>query len=180
MLEARSMNQKIIKGGIIGGLVVFVWGMLSWMVLPWHKPLLKPFKDEGIVRPLLVSNASQSGVYILPHQYGDDQKTGEEPFVFTVMNPKGLAPIGFLMLRSLAIQILGAGLVTWLLLQTRLPDDNTRLGFVVIVALTAGVVCHLPNWNWWGFPTDYTFVQIADLTIGWFFAGLAILKIVLK
>jgi hypothetical protein len=67
--------------------------------------------------------------------------------------------------------------VTWLLLQTANLSYRRRVGFVVVVALAAGVVAHVPFWIWWKFSTSFTLVEFADLIIGWGLAGLLIAKV---
>jgi hypothetical protein len=32
----KHMWPSLIKGGIMGGLAMFLWGMVSWTLLPWH------------------------------------------------------------------------------------------------------------------------------------------------
>ena len=73
--------------------------------------------------------------------------------------------------------VLGALLLTWLVLQIRAPGYGARVGFVVIAALAGGIICHLPNWNWWGFSTSYTAVTLADVVVTWLLAGLVIAKV---
>jgi hypothetical protein len=38
-------------------------------------------------------------------------------------------------------------------------------------------VTHVPYWNWWSFPEEYTLVAMADLAVGWFLAGLVIARV---
>jgi hypothetical protein len=58
-----------------------------------------------------------------------------------------------------------------------LPSYWHRVGFLVVVAVTAGVICHVSDWNWWGFSAGYTAVAFADLIIGWTLAGMVIAKV---
>jgi hypothetical protein len=102
------------------------------------------------------------------------------PFVFMVMNSKGTGSMKKLMLRGLAVQLAGAFLITWLVVRAGIKRYSERLLFVLIVALAAGIVCHLPEWNWWGFPAKFTALAIADLLAGWFLAGLVIAKVASK
>jgi hypothetical protein len=78
------------------------------------------------------------------------------------------------MRRGFLIQAAGAFMITALLLTTRLPTYFGRVLFVAMVAGTAGILAHLPYYNWWEFPPGWTFVSIADLVIGWFFGGLVL------
>jgi hypothetical protein len=34
------------------------------------------------------------------------------------------------------------------------------------------------SWNWYGYPTDFTVVQLAEHTVGWLLAGLVLASIV--
>ena len=76
------------------------------------------------------------------------------------------------------ILFISAGLISWLLLQTKAMPFIHKAFFVAIVGLTAGVITYLPAWNWLGFPAGYVWVHIIDLTITWFLAGLAMAKVV--
>src|SRR3989442_1654297 len=61
------MLKSLLLGGILGGLVLFAWGVVSWMLLPWHLATLEKFKDEAKVAQALTANATKSGVYLLPN-----------------------------------------------------------------------------------------------------------------
>ena len=61
------MLKSLSLGGLIGGLVLFAWGVVSWMLLPWHLATLEKFKDEDKVAQALTANATKSGVYLLPN-----------------------------------------------------------------------------------------------------------------
>jgi hypothetical protein len=149
---------------------------------------MKHFQDEKIVREALASSATAAGAYVLPCPRNVDQNLSEEekkaqmkekyeqmqkgPFAFVVLSPKGTGPMWMNMIVSFVIQFVGAFLVTWILLLSRIGNYFVRLFFVIIFALAAGVICLLPTWNWWKFPADYTLIGIADLMAGWFLAGI--------
>jgi hypothetical protein len=83
--------------------------------------------------------------------------------------------------RSLVIQALilmaSALLLTWLLLQTSGLSYLSRVIFLGGAELAAGVMVDLPNWNWWGFSTGYTVVNLIDGAITWLLAGLVIAEV---
>jgi hypothetical protein len=188
------MLKSIFLGGLIGGLVLFAWGVVSWMLLPWHLATLEKFTDEATVAQALAANAPKSAVYILPnaHKYEpgmteEQRKMAEAegmkrmmqgPVMFAALRPQGASGMGSALPVQLFTGIMAAILATWLLAQATLLDYWQRVGFVVMLALTAGVVCHIPYWNWWGFSASYTAVTFADLLVSWFLAGLVIAKMV--
>ncbi len=188
------MMKSLALGGVLGGLVLFVWGAISWMALPWHTMTFEKFKDESSVAQAISANAGHSGIYLLPNPHKQDsslseaqRKAAEEdgmkrmmegPFMFASVSPHGSGSMSTMMGIGLATQILAALMATWLVLQTSGLTCWGRVGFLVMLGLTAGVITNLQHWNWWNFSTAYTAVCFGDLLIGWFLAGLVIAKIV--
>lgn len=165
---------QIIKSSLLGGLIVFLWGMISWMVLPLHRANIQSFSIEPAVQQILDANAPQSGVYVLPSEH---KKMTQGPFAFVVYSKEGKAPMPLAMVRSFLIETAAAALIVFLILQTNIRPYWRRVSFVVYVALAGGIMCHLCNWNWMAFPTSYVALQFLDLMVGWFLAGLLIAKL---
>jgi hypothetical protein len=185
------MLKSLIKGGFLGGITLFFWGAVSWIVLPWHNMTLNKFANEDAVAAAITQNATTPGVYFLPNERpgpgateaekkaaweAAQKRMTEGPVVFASIRLKGAPSKAPYALTGLAISILGAVLGTLLLLQTREMTYLRRAGFLSLFGLTAGVVCFLPYWNWFDFSTAYTAASIVDLAIGWFLAGLVIAK----
>ncbi len=40
--------MNLIKGALVGGVIAFAWGWVSWMVLPWHMQTFHKFKDADL------------------------------------------------------------------------------------------------------------------------------------
>lgn len=190
--QKGAFMKIVIQGGLIGGLILFLWSALSWVVLPFHEKTLQSFQNEMLVESALMASLDhdQGGVYILPSMKGAHSGSGTEeakkqarekaakgPFVFAVISPKGWGSMPLHSLIGFLTQALGAALVTGLLLKTGGMKYWGRVGFVVMFAFAVGVIGHLPHWNWWGFPMGFTLAEFLDLLIGWFLAGLAIAKV---
>ena len=167
-----------IKGGVLAGIVLFIWSAVTWMALPWHKTTLNSFTNEKAVVEVIKVNATKSGMYFLPAKgmEATDQKfTG--PMIFTSIHLEGMPPsMAMQMLTGLIGEIIAAMFVGWLLLKTSGLNYFQRVGFVVVFAIAASIVADLGNWNWFAFDTNYTLVLIADTVIGWFLAGLVLAK----
>ena len=184
---------KLILGSLLGGAVLFAWGMVSWMVLPWHNSTLTGFKNEDQFEEVLKIHAPEKGVYVFPGMCHFESNLSEAekkammeksyekmekgPYVFAVVSPNGSGSMTKCMIFGFIIQCLGAMLVTWLLSKTNFSCYMGRVIFTVVFGLGAGVVCFLPGWNWWGFPLNYTIVSMLDLIAGWFLAGLVLAKL---
>lgn len=181
---------KLLKGGILGGIVLFIWGALSWAVLDWHTTTLEKFPDENAASTFIKSMPT-SGMYILPLSFKlpdsssqlDKEKAMEEnrqrktkgPVVFAAISKQGASTD---MIKEMGIalitQIIAALLITGLVLLKPHTQFSGRLFQIMLFALAAGIVTHIPYMIWFQFTPYYTLISILDLLIGWLFAGLVI------
>ncbi len=187
------MFKKLIRSAILGGIVVFLWGVVSWMILPWHQASIKQFQNESTVAQVILENAPEEGVYVLPNMFTFDRGEASEmaqqkveegrermtrgPVMFAAISPLGVDPnmVGSLFI-SVIISIVGAGLIAWVVTQIKTGFWG-RVGYVTLLGFLVGFLGLLPSWNWWHFPFGYIAVGIMDLLIAWFLAGLIIAKI---
>lgn len=184
------MSKSLLKSALVGGLIVFVWGMISWMALPMHKHCFHSFKNESKVASVIRENAPEKGIYILPNTYGYNENSSQSemnkaiemmdkgPFMFASVVPNGLGnsmdgPLVF----SFVIQVVGAFIISWMLSRTKGLAFWDKVKFVTLFGLGVGVLGLLPSWNWLGFPGLYVAVHLLDLIVGWFLAGMAIAKL---
>src|SRR5437867_1581679 len=72
------MTKKILFGGLIGGIVLFIWGALSWMVSPLHKTTTKPLPGGDALRIAFRLAVKELGVYFFPGYEHRDNMTKEE------------------------------------------------------------------------------------------------------
>ncbi|MGQ0657799.1 MAG: hypothetical protein ACT4NU_06850 [Chromatiales bacterium] len=183
--------MKMLLAAILGGAVVFVWGWVSWMVLPWHAPTLKVFASEEQVTQTLTDNAPTSGVYVLPNPEHIQSNTLPEvaqqakeaaserlrkgPFAFVAFTREGMDPRMTVQLAgALALDVAVAFLIVLLLRTTDGLGYVSRALFVTVIGFIVALAGNGPYWIWWRFATDYTLVSCADAVIGWFLAGLMI------
>ena len=180
------MIRKVMIGGALGALILFIWSIFSWNVLSWHSIFINQFKDEAMVSRVIRDNVQEDGVYIFPsfqkeiegsHPTAHEEKVPDEtPFICAVISLKGVnffSPLPYLL--SFLIHFTGAALMSYILLQ--LSDHyGRRLLSVTIVGLIIGVVVYLPGWNWFGKGHDhrFTLIMMADYFISWFLMGLAL------
>lgn len=172
--------MRILKASILGGIVLFIWSAISWMALPWHMTTIHGFTDEKAVATVIQSNATQSGMYMLPamQQNGTlkNPDLAKGPMVFTAVRLQGMqASMAIPMIISFITQVIAAFFVAWLLTKTSLNYFG-RVGFVLMFAIATAIATQVPYWNWFGFDTQFTLVEMADIVIGWFFAGLVMAK----
>lgn len=160
---------------LAAGVVLFVWGFISWALLPWHMAVANKFTDEAAVSQALKANAPRAGVYFLPFSEADHGPN--QAGAFANVLPQGTEMnMGKQMSIGLITQIVSAFLVLGLASMTSGLTYWGKVGFISLTGLTIGFVSHAPYWNWFGFPAPYIGVMIFDTLIGWTLAGLAVAK----
>lgn len=181
--------KKIILPALVGAVVAFIWGMLSWMALPWHHNNFSGLTDEASVATVVKSNAPKEGIYFLPYMAPTDHGNAEKeavwtekattgPFSFMVVVPNGIThKMGQMMLTQFLLVFIVAFLLTWLLSHTTVTCNKKKALLTAAAALTGALIAHGSHWNWWHFPTTYTVINIADMGIQWFLAGFAMAKV---
>ncbi len=164
---------RVIVLSVAGGIVLFVWGFMSWAVLPWHHMAANKFTDEAAVAQVLKENAPQRGVYFLP--FSEQDHGPDKVGAFANVLPDGTAMnMGRQMTVALVTQIASVFLVLSLMRIGGTPGCRARVGFFALTGLIIGFVSHAPYWNWFGFSTPYVAVIVMDYLIGWTLAGLAV------
>lgn len=154
---------------------MFIWGMISWMALPWHDMVSNKFADEAAISQALKDNSPKRGVYRLPYSEKDYGPDKVDAFVNVL--PHGTdVKMGKRMAFGLITQVISAFLVLCLFTKTKDLTYWGKVGFFSLVGLIIGFVSHAPYWNWFGFPAPYIIVTILDTWVGWALAGLTISK----
>ncbi len=178
--------HKVLFGGIIGGVVAFVWMFVSWTLLPWHHDAVESFKNEEQVAKVIDANTSKSGVYVIPQMPGVDEVSKEVkdshvaamqkgPFIFMQVKKEGKDPTSFTtFLIAFATLFVGASLLSYLLMQMRGTGYFNRLFCSLLFGLSVGVLGIVPEWNWFALGGAYTLVMIGDHVVTWLLAGVVL------
>lgn len=180
--------KKPILAAVLGGLVVFVWGTISHMVLPLGQAGVRAIRSDSEPQVLAVLKASmpERALYIFPgldmskSPTPEEQKTWQARFTagpagIVVMNPKPTGNFMTWLGTELAANILAALMVALVMLH--IPDELgvlRRGGLVALLGLFETFDIDVSQWNWYSFPPAYLTAQAVDHTIGWFLGGLVI------
>ena len=172
------MMQKIMKCGLVGGLILFIWGAVSWTVLPWQMRQFKQFGSERLVLSTIENNASQDGLYLAPFPGKSDRAPGVS--IFAAVKTVGNAPqMVAHTVAMLIVKLVAACLVAAFLCKERM-DANRAVKVLVGLGFLIGLLATMPYVIWFGFPGTFAISCIIESMLGWFFAGLAMSKLALK
>ena len=182
--------KRLILGAFLAGITVFIWGMVSHMLLPIGEIGVKVIPNEAAVVQKIGENLTEPGVYLFPG-YDTKQPSSKDaeaawskkyeagPNGFLVYQPQGTAPLNpFSFLWELIASVMGALLAGFIAFKSGAEKYWCKVGTVTFMGLFAWIAISIPYWNWYRFPWNFTFSQGIDEVVGWFIAGLVIAWIV--
>ena len=182
--------MKLIISTLVGGVILFLWGWLSWTVLPLHEASMHNINNEEAVITAMDVNMDHQGVYVFPAMpTGADQAALEEwsqkyqrgPIGMIIYNPDGAEPMMLSqMIIGLILTFISVFIASWFLSRSTAVTSNyiARVSYFGMLGIFVSVVAHLTNWNWMGYPLDYTTAWIFDTIIGWLITGLCVAAII--
>lgn len=185
------MWGRWLLGGLVGGLVVFVWGAIAHVATPLGTmgiSRIDPGREAAVLESLKAS-IDVPGFYFIPgmdlsrtptesEQKAWEEKLATGPSGALLVRPSGgeaMSPRQ--LLTELVTGIVGSLLAAGLLSTSRLGYLGRAL-FVSGLGLFGWLSIGMPYWNWYGFPTAFTGALLIEEVVGWFLAGLAIAAIV--
>jgi hypothetical protein len=181
--------KGILIGGLLGGLVMFFWGFVAHMVLPFGEMGLieaTPAQQDAVLASVKDNFQSGPGVYIVPMdmQAMKDPAKAEvagaralaNPYAFVVYQPQGRDTINH-MGSNLGIEW-ATNTACALLVAFLVSFAGVGFGMRTLLVLGTGVFGWLANavpmWNWYRFPTDFTMAALIMQSIGWLLVGLVV------
>ena len=136
----RFMFKSFI-GIVLATVIVFAWGSVSWMLVPYHEASIHPFENEDVVTTAMVDAAkSGDGVYVSPYTEGMTEAESQAafrkgPMIFTSIRTGGNEDytMGRQFLRAI-LATLVAALILGIMLSAAAPRLN-YIGRVLFVTL---------------------------------------------
>ncbi len=183
------MNRTVIAG-LVGGVVIFVWGAVAHMVLPLGHVGIDKLPGEDAVIEQLRDSTREPGVYLFPGMdlsetpSPDEQKAWEEryrrgPTGLVVFQPTGEQPMSAgHFIRQLLTNIAAALLAATIMSMAVAGRYWVRVLIVGMMGLFAWLSISVPYWNWYRFPGDFTLAAAAEQVVGWLIAGAVMAAIV--
>ena len=169
--------MKNIIPSIAAGIVIFLWGLISWTVLPWHNTDVGSFNDKEAVMQTLLSNGAEAGIYFIPEE--GDEFDSNTPIAFVNLLPNGhqVGMVG-MMLKGLVGSMIMAYIAALIFSKTSVSGFGQRLAFFGLIGLLIGFSSGFAAYNWFGFPAGYSLVNLADWVITWLLAGAVLAKLI--
>jgi hypothetical protein len=177
--------KRIGIASLVGGVVLFIWVIISWGFVPWHRPATLP--DQGAVTSVLADTATESGIYQFPGRVESTDEEhaeaadGPESAGWLMYKSGGGMPVWIQFVVGFVLEVLVAAVIAGLLTMAApaLPGFASRLGFVMLIGVLMVVGTNLMNWNWMHFPFRFTLEAAADTLVASLLLGI-VLAIIVK
>ncbi|MBF6023879.1 hypothetical protein [Lysobacter niastensis] len=178
--------MRVVIAGVIGGIVMFIWGAVAHMALPIGEMGVKVPTQQQAVLDAIGPTTAGEGVYMYPSVGPETMKdaaamqkfageTRGKPYAFVVYQPGG-NPIMQSMVPNLVKQlvtcILAALVAAWVL-SLGAWGFARRVMVAGAMALFGWISLGVPYWNWFMFPSSFTIGSLLEQVIGWLIAGAA-------
>jgi hypothetical protein len=180
---------RVLLGGIVGGIVIFVWSAVAHMALPLGEMGVRQIKREPAVIGSFQLAITEPGFYYFPGlEHGKaateverkawTEKVEQGPTGILVIHPEGFgAGSTKQMGLEFATNVIAALLAALILSQVH----GGYVSRVIVVTLLGlfGVMSLLASYViWYGFPLDYILGETITEVVGCFLAGLVLAAIV--
>lgn len=185
------MAKRVVIGGILGGLTMFVWLFVAHDVLPLGELGVQQIANDGPVLMAMQAAIPQAGLYLFPGMgLGPNptmqqrnaampaymKKYEQSPHGMLIYHPaSGAFNFGAALTKEGVINLLEGLLAAWLLsLAAAGKAYSGRAGFVVILGVLASVTTNLEYLNWYDFPGNYVAGYMVTQIIGFTLVGLVV------
>lgn len=180
--------MRIVIAGILGGLVMWLWGAVSHMATPLGQMGMKvaPVAVQDQVLAATKGFDGGAAVYMLPMmemaEFSDEakknafvQRQTSNPYAFVVWAPNGVDSVnnmgGYLVTQWIT-DTLSAMLLAFIV-SFAAVGFGTRVLLFGAGGLFATMTLAVPYWNWYRFPLEFTIAAGVMQVVGWLLAGAA-------
>ena len=178
--------MRVLVAGLIGGILMFLWGVVAHMALGLgNVGIRQPADESAVLATLHEGLGEQAGVYMLPSfdpKHMNDpyavraysQKAIRSPYAWVVYLPQGddMLQMRQQIPRQWASDTLGALALAFVMGLAGL-GFRRRLALAATAVAFAWLSTMVPYWNWYRFPVDFTWAALIEQLIGWLIAGAA-------
>jgi len=182
--------MKTIIAAVVGGVLLFLWGFVAHVLLPFSDQALKPVPNEAAVIEALRSNITENGVYAVPRlDYRRASEAEQQAYADKVANgPSGLLVVrtggvsmdmAFTRADVRLLRVLAALVAALAVGGLALRSYGARVGTLFAFGVVAWLSVSVSQWTWYGFSTDFLISDLVDQWGGWLLAALgmaAVLK----
>ncbi len=179
--------SRLLLAALVGGIIVFVWGSVSYLALPFHAQTMHTFPGERAELEAFFSRAPETGVYMYPGRVDAPAEAAtdkrEGPAVtLMILHPEGVdTPMWASLVLFLVVNCVGAFILAVMIQGMRRGGAPAPACVLVgvLFAVFAIVVAYLPDAFFWHYPRERVTLGVVDVLVPWTVVSV-VLTIMLK
>ena len=179
------MIARILIAGVIGGIVMFVWGAVTHLTLPSQTFGVNLLQNDQPVMDAMQQSIFEPGMYAFPgiatgsesdpaalELWTERSKAG--PVGVIMYKPGGTTPMSPMQLGIELVTNILAALLGAFIAQRIVKGFGRRFLILTLLGPIAWLTVNASYWNWYHFPTDFTVAALVDETLTWMVTAIAI------
>ncbi|HYM19929.1 MAG TPA: hypothetical protein VEW28_02880 [Candidatus Kapabacteria bacterium] len=175
--------KRILLASVLGAITMFIWGFISWAVLPWHTSSIHTFSNEDAIVAAIKAGNNPSGAYMIPgFAMGHDAmvaKTEAGPVAHIFYKAEGMKAMDpMFFVKALILDILAMLVAVSLLskISWSLASYGNRVRFMMMIGLIIAIATRLGDIVYFSYPMEFSLPMAVDEVIAWTLAGLVVAK----
>ena len=182
------MRKRTVLAAVLATIGMFAWSSIAHMATPLGDAGIREIPNEdSVLKSLRTALGDSHGLYMYPGLGAEKNSTAESrgalmeryaaklagnPSGLLVYHPPGAKPM---MPSQLVTEFLSEFaeclIAIFLLSWAGIRRFGSRVAFVTLVGLAAGIMTNVQYWNWYGFPLEYTIPYMTIEIVGFIVAG---------
>jgi len=182
--------KRILIGALVGGAILFIWSFIAWGVSPMHLHTFMYTPAQDSLLKVLAESGMETGTYSMPfvdnrNVHGMDTKYMEDckklmeenkgkPTATIFYLKEGMTFDGGTLFKGFLLEFL-AVLVVCIILAPAFVSTNSYFGrwwLVLLVGLLISLCGPMINYNFMGYPWEFTLDMVVDIFANWAIVGL--------
>ena len=177
--------KKLALACILGALTMFIWGAISWVVLPWHKMTMHSFSNEDAVVAAIKSGNATNGMYTIPGRSTDptliEAKRKQGPVAMISYQAEGsdmMNPVFYLKGILLDILIMFVAVSMMSKISWSLASYGNRVKFMMMIGVIIGLSARIGDMIYMNMPMDFSIIYAIDEVVTWTLAGFVVARFI--
>lgn len=175
---------RILIGGILGGILIFVAGAIIHVATPLgHLGIDTLPNDQAVQKVLKEGGPANDGFYFFPSRDLSKSYTAEEEAAFMarytsepagiiIYHPKGGAAMGPKTLGGELVSNIVIAMLAAFIISLSSASFGQRVMVVTLLGVIAWVSVSISNWNWYGFPGRYIAAEGIEQVVEFLLCGI--------
>lgn len=171
--------KKLLIGGIVGGLIIYIWQMLSWTMLDLHRSAMDYHPKQDTVLNFLSSQFTEDGSYYMistPKGTSSEEMSKRmqerlgKPWALVEYHKELHVNMGANIFRGLVVTILMAMFAVWIL--AKLSPTSFAATFVGTLLIGVIVFINSPYTMHIWYPKADIMAHLTDALVSWGLCGI--------